>query len=143
MNKLNLKNINASFTSQDPPKDEKFIDLFKKVIQGKLPYYYALIKKEGIKPFSSFVPKLFQEYKDYVFDKLDNKQVLAIHVYQDGNQFVMSDDYNLYFFYLELGVTELPCYVLGKPIGSFVVKSNQIDAPQSPSIDVLQDKKNH
>lgn len=137
MKNVSLKNIDTSFTSKDPPKDEKFIDLYKKVIQGKLPYYYALIKKEGIKPFSSFIPKLSQEYRDYFFGKLNNKQTPCIHVYQDGNHFVMSDDYNLYFFYLELGVPEFPCYVLGKPTGSFVVNSKQVEVPKAPTAEVL------
>jgi len=134
-----MYHIQTDFTSSDPPKDEKFIAVYKKVMRGKIPFYYALIKKEAIKPYSSFIPKTSKAYEDYILDRLGTKQTPCVHVYQEENGFfTMSDDYHLFYFYLGLGLSEIPCYVLGKPRGIFVVQAEQVGIPQSPVIELCQ-----
>jgi len=43
-------------TNNDIPTDETLIELIKQVILKKKPFYKALIKFEGIRPFSDYLP---------------------------------------------------------------------------------------
>lgn len=119
------------------PQDNKFISLYKEVIQGNIPYFHALISKEFIKPFSSFHPSVTKEYEDYVFRTLAAGEVPSIHVYQEGNKFVLSDDYLLYQYYLQIGVTEFPCFCMGEPTGEGVIKKKQVGTPSLPSFETI------
>lgn len=118
-------------------RDEKFIELYGQVAKGKLPYYWALIKMEGIKPFTNAEVVVNDEFKENFMKKFDQGKAISIHVYQEGDIFIMSDDYLSYTLYKQLGVNPVPCVVMGEPSGDYVVKKIKIDY-QPLTIEVLK-----
>lgn len=118
-------------------RDEKFIELYGQVAKGKLPYYWALIKMAGIKPFTNVEVEVDDLFKDNFMKKFNDGKAISIHVYQDGDIFIMSDDYQSYTLYKELGVNPVPCVVMGEPSGDYVVEKIKISY-QPLTIEVLR-----
>lgn len=117
---IKLSDIKVKFGGKHAPKDEGFIELYKKAFKEEIPVYWALIEKEAIKPFSKFLPDLSQKFVDNIHQKLDHGDLSSIYVYPENDIFIMSDDYNLYYIYLDLGYKKLPCFILGEPKGKYV-----------------------
>lgn len=140
-NSIRLSDIKAKFGGRYPPKDKKFISLFKKAIQGKTPYHWALIKREAIKPFSNFRPKINKSLKKAYFNRLDKNDFPSLHVYEEGGKYIMSDDYHKYYFYLELNWTELPCFIIGKTTGDFTRHLTKAKAPKTPYAHITENDK--
>lgn len=136
-----LSDIKSKFGGKYPPKDKKFISLFKKAIQGKIPYYWALIKREAINPFSDFRPKLNESLKQAYFNRLDKSDFPSLHVYEEGRKYIMSDDYRKYYFYLELDWPELPCFIIGKTTGNFTRHLTKAKAPKTLHAHIIENDK--
>lgn len=129
--KIKLSDIKVKFGSGHPPKDEKFIQLYMEVVKGKLPYHWALVKKEAIQPFSDFNPALTEVHRQAYLKRLDKKDLPSLHVYEEGGKYIMSDDYYKYYFYLELGWPEIPCYIIGSTTGNFTRHLTKAKAPKT------------
>lgn len=125
-----ISDLTVKFGGKYSPKDKEFIELYKKVIQKKIPYYFALIKKEGIVPFSDYKPTDFESIKKSIISDIKANKILPLHVYLKKGKFIMSDDYILYYAYMELGWDKLPCYVMGEPIGEYVIEKSLIPGPK-------------
>ena len=110
------KTITVKFGGKHPPKDEMFIALFKKVIKGEIPYYWALVKKEAIKPFSDHKPQISEELRKSYLEEIHKDKFPSVHIYEEDGKYVMSDDYGLYYLYLELGWSEIPSRIMGEPL---------------------------
>jgi len=108
------------------PTDHKFIELYKNVMTGELPFYSALIKQEGIVPFSDYKPTIPRAYLHFIIHQIGLEYMPKLHVYQENDKFIMSDDYNTYYSYILLNVKNIPCYVMGEPIGEYVLEKQKI-----------------
>lgn len=110
-----------------PEKDEKLIELFLKANNKEIPVYVALIPMNIIKPFCEFKPRrealdnIREKYLQYVLDR--DPQYL--HIYQEDNHFIMSDDYYAYNIYLEADFEKAPCLIFGET--TLQVEKQQID----------------
>lgn len=131
MKNIKLSDIKVKFGGKYPPKDEKFISTFKKVLQGKTPYHWGLIKREAIEPFSDFKPSLKESRRQVYLKRIDKKDFPSLHVYEKGGKYIMSDDYYKYYFYLELGWPEIPCYIIGNTTGNFTRHLTKAKAPKA------------
>lgn len=127
-------------TNKDVPVDEKFSQLFKKILLKEAPFYKALIKFEGIRPFSDYLPKLHAGLVQKMLQGITVKQYPYIHVYQKGDYFIMSDDYQTYYTYLQLKQQIIPCIVLcTEPKGRFVLEKGEADYDYGMYIEMVND----
>jgi len=101
-------------------RDDKFIDLYTKVAKGTLPYFWAVIDIEAIKPFKDGETEIPESFRKRFLEKYTSGKPLPIHVYQENDIFIMSDDYMAFSLYEGLKVKSVPCLVLGEPKGEHV-----------------------
>lgn len=133
---MNLSNVRVN---KNIPKDPKFIRLFQAVMNRQLSYYECILRIEGIKPFSNYVPIIDESFRRYVFKKLDSGESPGIYVYMANKYFTMSDDYKLFYLYRnEIGATEIPCFCLGECVGKYVVRKKMIQNPPIPEIEIIK-----
>jgi hypothetical protein len=134
IDKVDVDEIELKFPFK---KDEKFIDLYKQVAKGEIPYYWAVIKIDGIKPFTEADVEIDDGFRKHFLEKYTEGKPISIHVYQDSDVFVMSDDYVSFALYKGLGVKTIPCLVMGEPKGDFVIDKMKINF-QPPTVQIEQ-----
>lgn len=115
--KVDPNKIKIQFGLPDhPPLDKKLAELMALAGDDLIPAYLGLVAMDKIKPFSEFKPK--KKDLDPLYDKLlkyvAEKDPHPIHVYQQGEHFIMSDDYYAYYVYLNSGFELAPCVILGE-----------------------------
>lgn len=121
------------------PTDKKFRELYKKILLGQLGYYYAIIDVRGIKPFTDYKPDPSTAFRHKMLKRLQNRDYPKIHLYQEGEVFIMSDDHHAYYTYLELGITEIPSLVMGEPTGRWVISKDKIPNPKELTAELLEE----
>ena len=128
MKKYISKTVKASDISvnSNVPRDNYFIELYKKALKGDILCQIALIKIEGIKPFTGYEPKISEDYRSYFETQEKEGKPPMLHVYFKDDAFVMSDDYNAYFMYVEKGYKEVGCIVLGEVTGTYVLEKGKL-----------------
>ena len=134
MKTIKISDIQVKFGGTNEPKDQKIIDLFKDAYSGKLLVTVAMIKIEGIKPFSDFKPKISEGFRSHFEDLEKQDTPPQLHVYPKDGVFIMSDDYNAFYLYLEKNYSKVICLVLGEAEGEFVLEKSepfQMPAPTS------------
>ena len=102
--------------------------------------YYAIIKTEGIKPFSNYKPKISSDFKMYFEQQIKVKKPPSILVYPKSDKFIMSDDYNSFYSYLDQGYREILCMVLGDPKGKYVLSKSEPFQYSIPGAVIINDK---
>jgi len=112
------------------------MDLLKEAYTKDFHCYKALIKFNAIKPFSNYIPEITKENLDRFAQEEEKQEFHYISVYQEGEKFIMSDDYSAYYCYRILGYTELPCVVLGEPKGENVLFKGKPFLLEPPKIKV-------
>lgn len=129
--------LEVKFGGENEPKDDKLIDLLKMAYNGEMLVRMAIIKAEGIKPFSSFKPKTSSEFRNY-FNEMENEgTLLPIYVYPFGVYFIMSDDYNSYFLYKEKNYSQIPCVLLGDSESEYIVEKSEPFLLPPPTAQVI------
>lgn len=111
---LKSSDLTAKFGGKYQPRDDKFIEIYKKVITGEAPIVWALVAREAIKPFSHYKPITSKELKTGYLQEIVKGSLPSIHVYEENGVYVMSDDYNLYYLYLELDWEQIPAKIIGE-----------------------------
>lgn len=122
---IDISKIKVEFGGENEPKDEKLIELLGKAYREELLVRIALIKFEGIKPFSNFIPNISKEFREYFEEKEKQDVPPQIYVYPENNYFIMSDDYNSYFLYKEKNYKEVICVVLGDSESEFIIEKSE------------------
>ncbi len=137
---IKLSDIKIEFGGKNPPKDDIFLDLYKKAYKGEIPVYWGMISIEGINPYSNYRPEVSTEYIDNIHQKIKSGVLPFIYVYPKNEIYIMSDDYNLYYVYLFSGYKKIPCYILGEPGEKYV--SDQIGPVKLPElvVEVMKSK---
>jgi lysylphosphatidylglycerol synthetase-like protein (DUF2156 family) len=120
------------------PTDKKLMGLLKDAYTQNFQCYKALIKFEAIKPFSNYVPEINRGMLDTFAKEEEKQEFHYIFVYQEGNKFIMSDDYRAYYCYKILGNKEVPCVVLGDPTGENVTFKGKPFLLETPKIKVTK-----
>lgn len=130
MKTVKVSDIKVEFGGDNEPKDEKLIDLFKDAYTGKILVTVAMLKIEGVKPFSDFKPKISEGFRHHFEDLEKQDMPPQLHVYPKDGKFIMSDDYNAYYLYLEKNYSKVICLVLGDAEGEFILeKSDPFQMP--------------
>lgn len=124
-NTIKTSDIKVEFGGDNLPKDQKFIDLYKDALGGKFLVTVAMIKMEGIEPFSDFKPKISDGFRSNFEDLEKQDHPPQLHVYPNDGKFIMSDDYNAYYLYIEKNYSKVICLVLGDAEGEFVLEKSE------------------
>lgn len=94
-------------------------------MQGEILCCIAIIKAEGIKPFSEFEPHTSNELIAHLEKQLQGNDYPKLMVYPEEDHFVMSDDYNAYYFGKKNGFKDFVCIVIGEAEGPFVIQKSE------------------
>lgn len=136
---IDISKIESKFGGSNLPKDEFLLELFKKAYKKELNCFVGKINIEGIKPYSSFKPIISKEFRNY-FENTEKKgSPPKIFVYQKGSSFVMSDDYNAYYLYLEKKYKEIICIILGESNSKYILEKSEPFILPQPTIEILND----
>lgn len=114
---MDTSKLKPNFGMPDnPEKDEKLIELIMLAREGKIPVYTAIVDINKLKPFCDYKPKKesFDKTKEYLRKNIEKHEPPLLHVYQEGDYLIMSDDYNSYFMYLEEEFKKVPCIIFGE-----------------------------
>lgn len=137
--KWTISDIKVKFGGKYPPKDEKAIELFKRAYDSELLVCIAMIKIEGIKPFSDYIPKI----KGAIVRKFQVKDKEGfpppIYVYPENGKFIMSDDWCIYHLYLITGHRKIPCIVLGDAEGEYVTAKSEPFHIPPPAFEMIEE----
>lgn len=123
-----------------PPKDEKLAQLVKQAHAKEIKCHIAVIRWEGIKHFSDFQPKISNDFAALFLNKLRTGSPPQLLVYQDGNDFIMSEDYAKYYLYKQLEEPFVRCVVLGDPSSTYVVAKGEPFDFYAPTVTVVRSK---
>jgi len=105
---------NADFTEDTEPRDDDFIELLQQAYTAKITCTMAMAEMDVIMPFSEFKPEVSEQYRKYFTEKAKNDVPPPLHTYHKNGKLIMSDDYNAYFMYKELGFHKAVCIVIGE-----------------------------
>lgn len=105
---------NADFTEDTEPRDDYLIELLKQAYKGDTLCTMAMAEMDTIKSFSDFKPTVSAQYRAYFESKARDDVPPPLHVYAKNGKLIMSDDYNAYTMYNELGFHRAVCIVLGE-----------------------------
>mgnify|MGYP001563547206 CR=1 FL=1 len=122
---MDISKIKVKFGGKNEPKDEKLIELLMKAYSGELFVRVALIKIEGIKPFSDFQPDISPEFRIGFENKEKQNKPPPIYVYPSTEYFVMSDDYRTYYMYKEKRYSKIMCILLGDSESEFIIEKSK------------------
>ena len=114
------------------------MDLLKEAYTKDFHCYKALIKFNAIKPFSNYIPEITKENLDRFAQEEEKQEFHYISVYQEGEKFIMSDDYRAYYCYKIIDAKEVPCVVLGDPTGDNVTFKGKPFLLETPKIKVVK-----
>lgn len=95
-------------------KDHKYIKLVFQAYRREINCYRGQIRFQDIKPFSIF----HMTVSDYQINEFVRKVAAyvppPILVYQNGDKFILSDDYTKFEIYKVLKYKYIPAYILGE-----------------------------
>lgn len=135
MKHIDISQINAGF--EEIPRDEKMLDLLGKAYRGEISCYHALIATKGIQPFSDYKPDICPEMINWFEKKFEQWPGPEIFVYENDGKFIMSDDYNAYYLFLEHKVKEIPCVIMGESGIKYVLYKSEPFKLPPPTIEVI------
>lgn len=104
---------NADFTDDTEPRDERLIELLKLAYTHQITCRMAMAEMDAIKPFSDFQPKVSDAYRAHFEVKARDDVPPSLHVYAKDGKLIMSDDYNAFAMYKDLGFHRAVCTVIG------------------------------
>lgn len=113
---ISTQKLNVNFGMPDnPDKDEKLIELLISAKKKEINVYTGTVDIEKIKPFCDYKPEKesFKRTRESLKNNLIKGDPPMLHVYQDGEYLIMSDDYSAYYMYKEEGFTKVPCVIFG------------------------------
>lgn len=115
-----------TFGPLTPPHDPVMVERLQSVYDGKLPLFHAEVPVAKIKlRYINFRPELAPDGAKVLErfvrdlrtacdeDRLD--QWPRPFLYVEGEDYISADDYFLILAYRQLGLTRVPCFVLGEP----------------------------
>jgi hypothetical protein len=138
--KIDLSEAEIDFGENDEQKDEKLIKLIMACHKKEVACRMALVEFDFIKPFTDYKPEIDEKIKRHFLKKLQNRDFMKLLVYQEGDKFVMSDDYNAYYFYKEIDLKKIPCVVIGeiKNKKGVLKMGEEFYLEGPPSVDVVE-----
>ena len=111
---INISDIkNTGFSDDTEPKDDRLMELLKLAYTKKIYCRTVLVSIDNVVPFSDYQPNIGEDYANYFTEKYQAGKPPGMLVYQrEDGKFVMSDDYNAYFMYTQVGSDKVICQVL-------------------------------
>lgn len=134
---MDISKIKVKFGGKNEPKDKKLLELLKRAYKGELLVRVALIKTEGIKPFSDFKPEISEEFRNNFDYKEKQGNPSLIYVYPSNEIFIMSDDYRSYYLYKEKNYPKIICVLLGDAESEYIIEKSEPFKLPPPKVEVL------
>ena len=110
---MNIPDINSDFTEDTMPSDEYLIELLDQAYRGNILCRKALVDIERIKPYSSYKPETREYAKYSLIKRLRNGEPRPLNVYAQNDSLIISDDYDSFSIYKEIGEKQILCIVIG------------------------------
>lgn len=136
-NNIDISKIKVQFGGKNEPKDERLIKLLKEAYTGRLLVRVALIKTEGIKPYSDFKPGISDEFRNYFENQEQQGKPPPLHVYPSDKFFIMSDDYRAYLLYKEKNYLKIMCVILGDSESEYIIEKSEPFKLPPPKFEVI------
>ena len=74
---------------------------------------------------------------DFFLSAIKNEKHPPLYIYQDGDKFIMSDDYTSYYLYQKHGYDHALAVVLGDPEGKYVISKGEAFKLPPPTVEVI------
>ena len=105
-------------------RNEHYVALQHNVLDGKISAYKARIPIADITLFDDRHSeerdpdgeRIHRELLGQLKKAIEKRNPPRLMLYAEDGSYVLSDDYFFYHAYLELGVTDIPSVILGKPL---------------------------
>lgn len=107
-----IDQLNADFTDDTEPRDDRLIELLKQAYTQKIACRRATIGLTDIHPYSNYRPVVSESFRRHFTELLESDQPMPLLVYEKGGRYIMSDDYSAYSLYLENKVEPVSCIIL-------------------------------
>lgn len=138
MDEINIDDIKIDFGESDKLRDDYLIGLLKKAYKGEIMCRRANVKMSAIVPFIENDEPVAEDFRKHFVKKAEEEKHIAMFVYQKGDKFIMSDDYNSYALYKEFDFDIVPCIIIGEITDvTNVVSLNAPFKLEAPSFEVL------
>ena len=137
---INISDIkNAGFSDDTEPKDDRLMELLKLAYTKKIYCRTVLVSIDSVVPFSNYQPNVSEDYAKYFKEKYQAGKPTGMLVYQrDDGKFVMSDDYNAYFMYKQVGADKVICQVLdAEDVPKGVIEASDPYYMELPSVEQI------
>lgn len=136
---IKLSNINSDFNENTEPKDDRLMELLKLAYTKKIYCRTVIVAIDKVVPFSDYEPTVSEDYIKYFKEKHQAGRPPGMLVYQrDDGKFVMSDDYNAYFMYKQVGADKVFCQVLdAENIPDGVIEASDPYYMELPSVEQI------
>ena len=108
-----IDQLNADFTEDTEPQDDHLIELLKQAYTQQIVCRQATISLADIRPYADYRPVVSEAFRQHFTQLLNSGQPMSLLVYEQGDHYVMSDDYSTYSLYKESRVASAPCTILG------------------------------
>ncbi|MFO0920456.1 MAG: hypothetical protein U0451_02180 [Candidatus Saccharimonadales bacterium] len=130
---------NADFSDDTEPKDDRLMELLKLAYTKKIYCRTVIVAIEKVVPFSAYEPKVSEDYIKYFKENYQAGRPPGMLVYQrDDGKFVMSDDYNAYFMYKQVGADKVICQVLdAENVPDDVIEASDPYYMELPSVEQI------
>lgn len=135
LHKIDPKDL-ISESAFKPPHDNIFNALFGLAMEGKIGVYFGAVPLRLIRPFSddfkfAMIPNGPQIIAS-IIDEATRGIFAHLWVYEQGDYFVMSDDYPYYEACVQGQPDCVPCWILGRPENPLVEQvQGPVDARQA------------
>lgn len=114
MSKINIDDINVDFGEADKFKDDHLLGLLKKAYNNEITCRRATVKMSAIEPSVENDEPVSEDFRKHFIKKAEEEKHIPMFVYQKGDKFMMSDDYNSYALYKEFEFDLVPCIIIGE-----------------------------
>jgi len=137
---VKISNIqNADFSDDTEPKDNRLMELLKLAYTKKIYCRTVVVAIDKVVPFSDYEPTVSEDYVKYFKEKYQAGRPPGMLVYKrDDGKFVMSDDYNAYFMYKQVGADKVVCQVLdAENVPDGVIEASDPYYMELPSVEQI------
>lgn len=114
MSQINIDDINVNFGEADKLKDEYLLGLLRKAYNKEIMCRRANVKMSAIVPFVENDEPVSEDFRKHFIKRAEEEKHIPMFLYQKGDKFIMSDDYNSYTLYKEFDFEIVPSVIVGE-----------------------------
>ena len=113
MSEINIDDIKVDFGEGDRFRDDNLMDLIKRAYNKEIMCRRANVKMSAIVPFIEDDEPVSEDFRKHFLKRAEEEKHIPMFLYQKGDKFIMSDDYNSYALYKEFDFEIVPSVIVG------------------------------